>query len=80
MGCGVCDGGVLLIQIGKLRLRGTGDSFQVTHQLKDAEGDHSKPAYELTWWVELGGIRDVGSRGGNMRAPVGGTGEWWLPR
>lgn len=28
--------GVLLIQIRKLRLRGTGDSFQVTHQLKDS--------------------------------------------
>lgn len=28
--------GVLLIQTGKLRLRGTGDSFQVTHQLKDS--------------------------------------------
>lgn len=28
--------GVLLIQIGKLGLRGTGDSFQVTHQLKDS--------------------------------------------
>lgn len=28
--------GVLLILIGKLRLRGTGDSFQVTHQLKDS--------------------------------------------